>query len=144
MTETAREPAYLEPTPSGRRRLVLTRALVFVWFMSHLWWMPALVARMDSARPCASLATLQGLFAYILVVPWIPVVLNASWSWQIFRAGQSPTPGSPVLFRTRIRTGWRARLDALCFAALAAVFAVVAITVWREVGGLDIFINPGC
>ncbi len=142
--ESAREPAYLEPTRSGRLRLVLARALVFAWFMSHLWWMPAVLARIDSANPCASLATLQGIFAYVLVGPWVPVVLFALWSWQTLRAGQSPTPGSRVLFRTRIRTGWWARLDALGFAAGAAVFAVVPIVISREVGGLEIFLNHGC
>lgn len=142
--EPARAPAYLEPTRSGRLRLVLTRALLFVWFMSHLWWVPAVVARIDFDNPCASLATLQGILAYLLVVPWVPVVLLALWSWQTFRAGQSPTPGSRVLFRTRIRTGWWARLDALGFAAFAAMFAVVAMIVWRELDVLAIFINHGC
>lgn len=142
--ESARAPTYLEPTRSGRLRLVLVRALVFAWFMSHLWWMPAVLARIDSDNPCASLATLQAIFAYVLMVPWLPVVLLAWWSWQTLRTGQSPTPGSRVLFRTRIRTGRWARLDALGFAAGAALFAVVAMIIWREVGGLEIFINHGC
>ena len=144
MTEPASGSAWIEPTRAGRVRLVLERAAFFAWFMSHLWWVPAVVARVDSANPCASLATLQGMFAYVLVASWVPVVLFAWWSWRTLRAGQSPTPGSRVMFRTRIRTGWRARLDSLGLAAVAAMLAIVPVTVWRGLGGLELFLNPGC
>jgi hypothetical protein len=125
-------------------RLVLERAAIFAWFMSHLWWVPAVVDRIDGADPCASLGTLQFLFAYAMVVTCVPTALLAWWTGQTLRAGQSPTPGSRVMFRTRVRTGWFARLDALGFAALAAMLAVVPVTVWREIGGLEIFLNHGC
>ena len=85
-------------------------------------------------------------------LPWIRVIATAGvvalfalayWCYRngigIWRSGQHPTPGTSVLFKTRISTGWWARSNAITmfiFAALTTLglIALLKFFVFSEAG----------
>lgn len=137
-------PDYLEPTARGRLTLVLAWLAYMAWVASHYWWLPGLVARLDSCRPCASIGTMQFLLAYVVVVTCIPVALFGWKAWRTHRTGQHPPAGSRVMFRRRVHRGAWARFNAAVLALGALAFAAVPVLILREMGGWTIFFDHGC
>ena len=149
MTGASAEPVYITPTPRERLRFVLAWGAFYVWFASHFAWLPGMVARLDTPDLCTSLGTLQFLVAYLVVATSIPALLFGSRAWRTRRATQYPPPGSWVLFRTRVYTDrWWVILNKGSLAAMAVVFAMVPLTILRELDGwqglLAIFFDHGC
>ena len=144
MKTEAPAPAYLEPTARGRLSFVLAWLVYMGWVVSHYWWLPGVVARLDSCNPCASLGTMQFLLAYIVLVTCLPVALFGRQAWRTYRSGQHPPPGSWVLFRKRVYGGAWAKFNAAGLALVAIAFAAVPVLLLGELGGWTIFFDHGC
>ena len=82
-------------------------------------------------------------------VPWIIVTIVACATalavfaflcgrsaLRILRSGQYPAPGTSVLFRTRVYTGWWARTNGISLLLMAILIAAFAI------GMLSLFVFP--
>lgn len=54
--------------------------------------------------------------------------------FRILRSGQFPAPGSSVLFRTRVRTGWWARANGVAWLLISSLVAAFLV------GILDMFV----
>lgn len=136
--------AYVEATWRTRTKALVAFAAFIGWLWSHSLWVPGLVDRLDQGAPCDSLGELQFLVAYTLFVVSLPPIVFGWRAWRTWRSGQVPPPGTWVLFRWRIRTGNRARIDAIGLLVVALLFAYIPVEIWTEIDGLEIFLDHGC
>jgi hypothetical protein len=86
--------------------------------------------RADHLASCEQLLPLfRGYtFGAAAILATISVVM-AKLGYRAWRAGQYPPPGTNVFFRTRVWTGWWARLNSLSlmFSALVAAYFLVQL-----------------
>lgn len=144
MRAASGEPRYIEPTWTGRLKFALAYLGFAAWLGSHIVWVPRLLARVDSCNPCAAMAEIQFVFAYLMLVPSVAAILLGWRAWQVHRAGQFPMPGAWLLFRQRVWTGAWAQATAAFFAITAFFLATLPARLWRGMHGADVFFNHGC
>lgn len=115
---------YITPTPR-ERRLALGKALLpplagaIIFLTARLYDRHAADLPFHEQLPwmwvvVAMVTTMLATIAY----------LSGRSAFRIWRSGQHPAPGTPVLFRTRVHTGWWARTNAIAYAMISLLFAV--------------------
>ncbi len=115
------EAKFIEPTIASRVKLAL--CVVFGIALSvamDRWWDP-FMEFVKGLPTCESLPWYRGI-----IIAFVLLFLSAGFSASraailTLRSGQSPFPGAWVWSRTKVRTGWKARVDGWVFALLALV-----------------------
>jgi hypothetical protein len=115
------QPQYIQPTWRDRGKLFFIYILVFVWWISHPLWVSPLIELAPCESVCKVLLNLQFVTAYAMLVPLTVSIFLASYAKRIFESNQFPPPGTLLLFRTRLRTGWLVKLEG-AFVMLGAIF----------------------
>jgi|GEM_PF-1999808 hypothetical protein len=140
--------AYIIPTP--RQRLIaLGKALLPPFGGATIF----LTARLYD-RNAADLPLCKQLpWMWVVVVMATMVVASFAYlcgrsAFRIWRSGQYPAPGTSVLFRTRVHTGWWARTNAIAYAMIslllaAFLVALLSMFVFPEGGMLNLGLR-GC
>lgn len=116
---------YITPTPR-ERLLALGKALLPPFGGAAIFLTARLYDRHAADLPfheqlpwmwvvVAMVTTMLATFAY----------LSGRSAFRIWRSGQYPAPGTSVLFRTRVHTGWWARTNAIAYAIVSLVFAAL-------------------
>ena len=115
-------PKYIEPTTTtGRVRIAMPLAGAVLLYLVLYFSIPRYMRTLPA---CDAILWLKAVaFAFVLVSTAICLALLRS-IWRGLRAGQWPLPGSDVLFRTKVVTGWRLGLEA------AGRASFVGIVVW--------------
>lgn len=114
---------YITPTPR-ERRLALGKALLPPLGGAAIF----LTARLYD-RHAADLSLCEQLpWMWVVVVMATTMVASLAYlcgrsAFRIWRSGQYPAPGTSVLFRTRVHTGWWARTNAIAYAIVSLVLA---------------------
>ncbi len=141
------EPRFIEPTTAGRLKLALLAAVGIAFSVAgDIWWQPF----MDYVRAlttCESLPWLRGIIIGLFFVFWLTAYVTGRTALLILRSGQLPPPGAWVWSRTKVQTGWRAKLAGSLFAVLAAFFLAAPIVTGYVVQVNIIFCLPescGC
>ncbi len=80
---------------------------------------------------CAQLPGLRVVVATGTVVLLALACLSYRSAVRIWRSGESPAPGTSVLFKRRIVKGWRARSDAAAALFIAALSAAALVAFLR-------------
>lgn len=109
---SAQTAEFIEPTPQGRRALLLRRGLqvaaAAVGFAAiHLFF-----RHVRTLPVCESIPWLRGALVVTICLPLAAAVYGAWLARQMLRHGQWPLPGTPVLRRRAVARGrcvrWRA------------------------------------
>lgn len=115
------ESGYIEPTTASRMKLAIASVMGLALYVAmELWWQPF----MDFVRGlpvCESLPWLRGIIIAFALCIWFAGLSALRAAVKTFRSVQSPFPGAWVWTRTKIKTGWRAKLDGYAFAFVAAI-----------------------
>jgi len=127
------------PTPKSR---IVALSKLAIWPLVAYGLLQASRHHLSHVAILQHCAQLPWLRIYVLVATMVLTglsVLVARNGWRIWRSGQYPAPGTSVLFATRIRTGWWARLDTIIMFALSAfsvalLIALLEYFVFSEVG----------
>lgn len=135
--------AYITPTPR-ERLLALGKALLpplggaAIFLTARLYDRHAADLPFHEQLPwmwvvVVMVTTMLATFAY----------LSGRSAFRIWRSGQYPAPGTSVLFRTRVHTGWWARTNAIAYAMMSLLFAVflaafLNMLVFPDAGLLDL------
>lgn len=128
-------------TPTPRQRLIaLAKALLpplgggAIFLTAHLY-----------DRHAANLPFCEQL-PWMWVVVAVATVVLATFAYlcgrgavRIWRSGQYPAPGTSVLFRTRVHTGWWARTNAIAYAIVSLLFSAFLLTFLN----MMVFPDPG-
>ena len=132
---------FIEPTPTGRRKIVamILGALVAAMVIK-LWLSPAYFRYIDGLSVCDQLPWLRGTLISAMV---IPLVVAAVWAvptaLKLLRHGQSPLPGTLVFVRTPIQRGRVVRWRAYGLFASSALAALLPIWGWHLVAQTPVF-----
>lgn len=126
------EPEFIEPTPQGRRKLVMLIAcLALVGLLLDQWLFPAWSRHLQTLPLCErSIQMMGALRAAFLVVPLIVGVFAVIIARQWLRLRQFPLPGAWVWRRTRIRRGRIVQLRAYALLVMSALAWLVPIYVF--------------
>ncbi len=97
-------------------------AYLGLWFLFGIIFIPAAEKKIDqiNASPSPSLAESGMVFVKYIILP-MSVFLMVQGLYlcrlgiRTFRSGIHPPPGSKMPFRTRITTGNKARIPAICY-----------------------------
>lgn len=115
------DPGYIEPTTATRLKLAIASLIgVAIYVAMELWWQP-FMEFVRGLPVCESLPWLRGVIIVFTLGIWFAGLSVLRAAVKTLRAGQSPFPGAWVWTRTKIKSGWRARLDGYAFALLAAI-----------------------
>ena len=126
------EPVFVTPTLKQRGIAALKAAIplavaLFIVPLSRLY-----TDEVADLSVCEQLPWLRGVVASGVVVLTVLTYLCCRAGLKTWRSGQFPAPGTAVLFKRRVYTGWWARLNAITFFILAA-FLVAALAVFLRV-----------
>jgi hypothetical protein len=127
-------PRYIEPTVGGRWKLAAGTGAGVLVSAAYAHWVQPQVAWVGSLPTCESLPYVRAeLLAMALGLWFIGTVLYRS-ARKIWQLQQSPVPGTVVWSRTRVRTGARAKLEAVALYCLSAIclFGPVLLVVWQR------------
>jgi len=127
---------YLSPTP--RQRLVAlakcTLPLLAVYALTRM--ARAYTDHVDGLPVCEqvpwAIAVLLACAAALAVFAYV----CGRGAFRVLRSGQYPAPGTSVLFRTRVYTGWWARTNGITLLLLAILITAFLI------GLLSAFVFP--
>lgn len=120
---------YLEPTRAQRLRVLATWAVAFAaWLAMKLYW-HGFMDWIGDKPICEQVPWLQGLIVVSGLLGALIVWTLARRAWRLHKHGQSPPPGTPVFFRTRVRRGPAVQIDAylLVFFAMALAAGMVLL-----------------
>lgn len=115
---------YIEPTPEGRRNLLLlTAAAIIVGGAFKLWLTPHFFAYIATLPPCDQLPWLRGCLLAAIATPALFGAWGIPHAIRILKAKQSPLPGTWVFRRRPIKRGRALRIYAagLILVSLAAL-----------------------
>lgn len=123
---------FVEPTPQGRRALLLRRGLLVAALSALFVASYLLLAYVKALPDCEWIPWVRGLLAVVVGLPLGMAVYAMRLATRMRRAGQWPLPGTPVLWRRPIERGrrlrWRARgLFAVGTANAVAAFACAGL-----------------
>ncbi|MFC5577016.1 hypothetical protein ACFPOA_03170 [Lysobacter niabensis] len=118
------EPAFITPTLKQRGIALLKVAIPLTAFL-----LIAPASRFYSDQTaclssCEQLPWVRSVVVFGVVVLTLLAYISCRGGIKIWRSGQFPAPGTAVLFRKPIQTGWRARLNAITL----FVFAISSAT----------------
>jgi hypothetical protein len=114
---------YLIPTVAMRLKLLVAASLWLMFAIAmEIWWNP-FMSYVRALPVCAGLPYLRTIFITFALLFGLSSYFCASTGAKILRAGESPVPTAWVLFRTRVKTGWRARADGWTMLAVALLLA---------------------
>ncbi|WP_266172032.1 hypothetical protein [Dyella subtropica] len=131
---------FIEPTPQGRRSLIVLLVIGVVLAISYRFWLqPALLGYIHSLPLCDQLPWWRGLLISVLV-SFLFVAFLSTWNaLQLLRHGQSPPPGTWVFQRTKIQRGVAVRRRAYFLLAIAALAVLIAWYCWQNISTTPIF-----
>ena len=114
---------FLQPTAQTRTKVLAAAALWLALAVAmEIWWTPFMTY--VSALPvCAGLPYLRSISMAFAVLFGLASYACLRSGVRILRTGESPVPTAWVLFRTRIKTGWRAKADGLAMLTVAVLLA---------------------
>jgi hypothetical protein len=130
------ETKFIEPTASGRLKLVLCVLLgLGLNVVMDRWWNP-FMEFVRSLPTCESLLWLRGIVIGFAVLGLLTALVAARAATLTLRSGQSPFQGAWVWSRVKVRTGWKAKADGYGF-ALGALLCLLG----PAVGGYLLQVN---
>jgi hypothetical protein len=127
---------YLSPTPRQRLIALAKYALPLLALYAFSRVGRGYTEHVDSLPVCEqapwAIATIVACAAALAVF----ACLCGRSALRILRSGQYPAPGTSVLFRTRVYTGWWARTNGISLLLMTVLTAALAI------GLLSLFVFP--
>ena len=138
---------FLNPTPATRWKLLAACASGLVVLLAmEIWWNP-FMSYVEALPVCEGLPYHRGIFIAFTLGFAFASFSSLRAGRLILRAGESPFPGAWVLFRTRIKTGIRAKIDGYAMLAIAVLLAAAPIAAGLALNVHMIFCVPnacGC
>lgn len=115
-------PLYIETSPSARVKIVAVGVLsVLVGAAFDLWVKPKLIA-IAALPACDALPYVRVELMVGLLIAWFIGLVALKHGVRTWKEKQTPLNGTWVWSRTRVRTGLYAKLAALLFLAMGALF----------------------
>lgn len=130
----------IAPTRRGRIKL----AVLFGLGLAIEFGFKPLTRYVRSLPGCEQAAWWQGIFVAMTALCFVVSAVLARRAVRIFASGQTPPPGMAVFFRTHVRRGWRAKLDAVGFLFTAAMLLAIPIVMWIVFDGMALFTSEAC
>ena len=133
------QPSYITPTPQQRciaiLKVITPLAAVYALALASRLYTNH-VAIMSA---CSQLPWIRAIVIFATFILVAAAYLSFRSGLRVWTSGQSPAPGTSVLFKTRVHTGWLAKSSAIamfCLAVIASVFlaAILKLFVFSEVG----------
>lgn len=127
---------YLTPTP--RQRLIALAKcalpLLAVYVLSRM--ARGYTEHVNSLPICEQVPWIIATIVACAAALGVFAGLCGRSALRILRSGQYPAPGTSVLFRTRVYTGWWARTNGISLLLMAILIAAFAISM------LNLFVFP--
>jgi hypothetical protein len=138
---------FVEPTRAGRIKLAMfVLAGLLVSAAMHTWWHP-FMGYVQSLPICEQLPWLRGIVLTFIAISWLVGIAAVRAARLTLVSGQSPFPGAWVWSRTKLRTGWKARLDGCAFALYSTICFAGPVVAAYGLKAHEIFCHPascGC
>ncbi|RDD81974.1 hypothetical protein [Dyella tabacisoli] len=135
---------FIEPTPRGRRNLIILFVIGALYATAHrLWLQPALFDYINSLPLCDQLPWWRGLLISVLITLLFVAALSTRCALQIFQHGQWPLPGTWVFRRTKIQRGPVVRSRAYLLLVASALAVACAWFGWQGLSTTPIFHPKG-
>jgi hypothetical protein len=116
----------LEPTPRGRRNLILLCiGAVAVAFALKIWLMPTLFGYINSLPVCDQLPWWRAVLISTVALLPLAAVQSTLYARKLIKSGQNPPPGTWVFRRTPIKRGRMVRVQAYAILLAAALMLVL-------------------
>lgn len=97
---------FIEPTPQGRRNLLLLLAGLLVFFLSFQKWLaPAYLDYVHSLPPCDQISHLEKFIFFFMCFPTIAGIWGVNHARKVIKFKQIPLPGTWVLNKTPVKRG---------------------------------------
>lgn len=123
-------PQYIEPTFAMRAKLSLAGLAAVLASTAFSVWVKPVLVWVATLPTCESLPWVRAELVAGIAICWFIGAAAFRQAQLIWRSGQTPTPGTWVWFRTRIRTGVVARATAAALYLVATVFTVGPLVVF--------------
>ncbi|MBA4216738.1 MAG: hypothetical protein V3V71_07190 [Roseateles sp.] len=137
------EDRFIEPTFGGRLKLGVCALAGFALSVAMDFWWPPFMGYVRALPICESLPWLMGVFLTFVGLCWLAGLSVFRAALLTLRSGQTPFPGAWIWSRTKVRTGWRARLDGYAFVLLAVAAFVAPLFAAYVLDVQDIFCMHG-
>jgi hypothetical protein len=127
---------YLSPTPRQRLVALAKCALPLLAVYALARMARAYTDHVDGLPLCEQVPWVIATIVACATALAVFAFLCGRSALRILRSGQYPAPGTSVLFRTRVYTGWWARTNGISLLLMAVLIAALAI------GLLSLFVFP--
>jgi hypothetical protein len=117
------EPAFITPTLKQRGIALLKVTIPLAAALSIAPASRFYSDQVECLSVCAQLPWLRGVVALGVVILTAASYFCCRGGLRIWRSGQFPAPGTAVLFKKRVYTGWWARLNAITLFVFAILLA---------------------
>ena len=141
------ETKFIEPTVASRVKLALCAGFGIVLSLAMDRWWPPFMGFVKGLSTCESLPWLRGITIAFVILFLLAGLSAFRAAIMTLRSGQSPFPGAWVWSRTKVRMGWKAKLDGYGFALLALLCVLGLVVSGYLLHVNDIFCWPvscGC
>jgi hypothetical protein len=127
-------PRYIEPTPGARLKLAVGTGASILVGVAFSYWVQPKLRWVASLSTCESLPYVRAELLVAIVLVWFMATVLYRSAAKIWRLGQSPVPGTWVWSRTPIRTGARAKFEAVALYCLSAALFVgpAVLVLWQR------------
>lgn len=131
---------FIDPTPEGRRNLLLLLLLGIVLGGALQFWLkPAFFASLHSLPPCDQLKWLRVCLIAALATPPLLTLWAIPHSLKMLKYKQSPLPGAWVFRRTPVRRGRAVQLQAFFLLLVSAFCLAFPFLGWQVLKSSPIF-----
>jgi len=124
------EDKFIEPTVASRVKIALCVIFIIATYPAEELWGRSFMAFIEGLPICESLTWLRGIVIAHVLLFWLVGLLASSLAIQTLRSGEFPLPGAWVWFRTKVRTGWKAKVDGYILVIVALFFFLGPVVAW--------------